>query len=454
MKGRILVGSVFCVALAAAALLVGLASAASLTSYANTPWTRELVETYVPDRDIGHSVSMAPDGAGGAVIAYQTAITTGLFTAHWRPGGVTHLAYYDPKAATHNSIAAFSSGGANTVTVVYFDYSDHTLRWLTMSYDEDWASPEFASGDTIATGSNNVGDIYPSLQYDSTGVAHLAYHHSNLLNTDDELVYAYWVGSGGDCPSSVAWECETIATGEGVGQYASLDLDGGDNPHIAYYDGDNGWPYEATYVGTAGNCGGGKWFCRSLQWGSLDTGKHVSLAVTDSGNSRVAYYNVTSGTLGYARYVAVGGNCGYTGDPIYDYQWDCIEIEPIGTLDTALERPIGIALDGDNRPVIAYQNAAGAEDVLRTARPRESYGIQAGNCGPEDGLWQSWYCETVDAGGSFASHTASAVAMDVNSLGLATVFYRQRSLRSDEYNLRVACQRVSVFLPLILNSSP
>ena len=117
-----------------------------------------------------------------------------------------------------------------------------------------------------------------------------------------------------------------------------------------------------------------------------------------------------------------------------------------------------MALDKDGRPIIAYENASQdlAPSTLKIARPVEAVDELIGNCGdiPPGYLFFIWQCDTIDnaAYGSGHVDVAAYTAVAVNpTTGLGTIAY----LEDDSYpypdhiSLKVAYQRLQVFLPLI-----
>jgi hypothetical protein len=74
-----------------------------------------------------------------------------------------------------------------------------------------------------------LGLINGSIALDSTDVPHVAYCDEEF----SELKYAFRVGSGGNCGTGNAWQCETIASDCGF-TTPSLALDSSDDPHISY----------------------------------------------------------------------------------------------------------------------------------------------------------------------------------------------------------------------------
>jgi hypothetical protein len=85
---------------------------------------------------------------------------------------------------------------------------------------------------------------------------------------------------------------------------------------------------------------------------------------------------------------------------------------------------------------------------------RAALGMPAGsgNCGPES-PFSTWYCETVEPYGTFIPYRHGDYAsITVSSAGLAAIAYYGRIAAGDG-NLKVACQRLQVFLPLVVKHS-
>lgn len=74
-----------------------------------------------------------------------------------------------------------------------------------------------------------LGLIKGSVALDGADVPHVAYCDAEA----SELKYAFRVGSGGNCGTDGAWQCETIVTDCGS-TVPSLALDSSDYPHISY----------------------------------------------------------------------------------------------------------------------------------------------------------------------------------------------------------------------------
>jgi hypothetical protein len=498
MKRQICIGLALSATLVALGMIPGLARgsqynqdwaviSANTTSPASAPW---FIDTVDSATDVGRHVSVAIDRESGMTfISYYDATSGDLRLARYAGSGGNcgpndawicetvdsngDVGQYNSIATTSIIVAPVTSGGEDNVG--QYDpiatYPSVRGAWLFISYyDATNGALKYAEGSctlsscslatyTIDSGNpaiNVFKGLHTSVKQDWSGAYHIAYQYYGDSSAEAQL-YAYWVGDGsGNCgEGSVAgdWQCDSIYNDDGVGLYASLDLDGDNDPSIAFYDADNGYPWVATYTGADGNCGPtDSWYCRSVHQPTLDTGEYVSLYVEDSGLPHIAYHNVTSGTLEYAKYVGSGGNCGFSSQSM-KHEWQCDEIDDMGTSLTPMG--VSIAEDGAGYPIIAYQDASEDQTpaALKVARPHVALDPNTvPNCGPQD-LFLTWYCESIDGGGAYTDE-AGSVSLAVNSAGLATIAYHE--LDSYPYptegNLKVAYHRLQVFLPLALKN--
>ncbi len=150
-----------------------------------------------------------------------------------------------------------------------------------------WGDWKVVDGDERKEGGKNVGQ-YTSLALDKGGNPHVSYYDK----TSGDLKYAHLVGD--------KWEIETVDSAGNVGGYSSLVLENGDQPRIAYYDFDLG---DLKFAAKSGSAWTTLVVDGSVDW---DGGKFASLAADGSGGLAIAYYDATNGDLGYVTGNATG----------------------------------------------------------------------------------------------------------------------------------------------------
>jgi hypothetical protein len=340
--------------------------------------------------------------------------------------------------------------------IAYHDATYFSLKFAEYRYVA-FPSPGYTwIRSTIATGSHpgDCNGLYASLRYTSDGVPHIAYYHLNDPG-DDHLMHACPVDSGGNCGPNVEWQCDRVASGTRVGEYASLDLDSADNPWIAFYDTRG---YYADKQISVARKEGASWSFFVGQDHEGTSGSQISLALDGGDTPHLAYYNLDDSTLEYSRYVGTGGNCWFDNNISFAYEWQCEEIEYVGFYTGS--RKVSLAIDAAGYPIIAYQDASGVRGpgaILKVARPLGALALPlpySGNCGPEfsppPNPRLSWQCDNVD-GVAATSDVAASVALAMNSAGLATIAYFEHRFMLPEStdNLKVAYQQLQVFLPLV-----
>jgi hypothetical protein len=419
------------------------ATDANASKAANAPWVTLEIDT---PGDTGHYASVAIRPSDGQTFAgYYDASSQLLrlaypmgFGGSCGPNDSWNCETWDSGVDVESSsIAINPQNGA-----VGFAYHDPLNDYL--EYRTDGYSTVVDKKETV---SESTGE-YASLKYWGNGKPFIAYHLNDASGVDS-LKVAYRVyDSSGNCGYDVIgdvtgdWQCDTIQTGEGVGQHASLVLDGDGFVHIAYYDGANGDLWYATTRGATKNCGpGNSWFCYPVS-STNDVGKYASLYVDNANRFHIAYYDATSDDLKYAVDVGGGGNCGVLGsaqcDTIDSMQAD---YHPLG---------VSVAEDAAGYPIIAYQSDDGD---LNVARPLGALGLPpgAGNCAPGD-VFYSWYCQTIDPHGQWVTYrNGDFVSIAVSPSGLATIAY-YGFITSSGGNLMVARQRFQFSLPLVLKN--
>jgi len=419
---------------------------------ATAPWFRETVDS---PNNVGQHVSVAIDPVTGTTyISYYDATEKELRMAkHVGSGGNCGLDNSwncetvddSGEVGQYSSIAINPSNGLPGIA--YYDATNYALK-LAIRYVFDWTIT------TIDDPLFGITGLYTSLKFDSTGKARIAYYSSNF--PAGSLRYAKYVGGGaGNNCTDNDYQCDTIDSGDHVGRYASLSLDGSDRPRIAYYDGGNDNLKFAAYGvwHIAANCGpGNSWTCWMVD-GPGDVGQFASLSMNPAtgGQPHIAYYDATNEELKYATYQG-SGNCGLNPQS-FKFEWQCDEIESVGTGT----HPMGVSLavDGAGYPLIAYQNATEGPlgmGTLKVARPVAALNQLVGNCGPVS-LFYTWQCDTLlPLGPNYYIYyrPADYVGIDLNSAGLATIAYYGYYTNTGGGDLQVTYQMLQTFLPLIV----
>ena len=140
--------------------------------------------------------------------------------------------------------------------------------------------------ETVDSGGAGVG-FDTSIAVDSAGRVHISYFSFIVGTFNCYLKYAVSSDSG--------WKITTVDSGNGVGQDTSLALDSHGNPHISYYDGENGDLRYAWWNGSA-------WNIRIID-SAGDVGEATSLALDTNNEAHISYYDRTNTDLKYVHIV-------------------------------------------------------------------------------------------------------------------------------------------------------
>jgi len=425
------------------------AASASTSSAANAPWFTSEIDT---PGNTGQHTSMVIDPATGRIyISYYDATNKTLRLAMSRfsgsggncgPGNSWTCQTVDSTygVGQYSSIAVNPSTGG--IGIAYYDATNGQLKYAHGEICATCAWSKDVIDKPILFPTDNKGQ-HASLKYNSNGRPYIAYYFENTSGVD-ALMLASYLGSSGNCgygTQAGKWQCITIMTGEGVGQYASLALDGVGHRHIAYYDGGTGDLWYAR-SGTPANCGpGNSWLCYPVS-SANDVGQYASLYVDNGDDFHIAYYDATADELKYAVEVSGAGNCGLIGSA---------QCETIDSMWTG-SHPMGVSIaeDAGGYPVIAYQSDNGS---LNVARPLGALSLVAGsgNCGPEN-PFSTWYCETIDRSGKYIPYRhGDFVSIAIHKSGLATIAYNEYITATDG-NLGIAYQRFQIFEPVVLTN--
>jgi hypothetical protein len=433
----------------------GPSEADGVNTAANAPWFNIDVDT---PGNTGKYTSVAIElSSGKTYISYYDATNQALRMAvNVGSGGncgpnnswLCQTVDSDGDVGKYSSIAVNPQTGG--IGIAYYDATNGKLK-----YAYCWSTPACSSGfsrETVDKGNYPVSNagLYTSLKFAPNGRPIIAYYFDKLdPNGVDALKMAYHMfePEQGNCGVDIfgfvnkEWQCDTIQEGKGVGQYASLALDGTGHVHIAYYDAANGDLWYATDR-TGGFCGpGGTWLCYPVSVAN-DVGQYASLYVDNSNDFHIAYYDATIDKLKYAFDKGSEGNCGLLGSAQCDTIDDMMDSDYI---------PHGVSMAEfyAGYPIIAYQSKEGG---LNVARPAAVVPGKILNCGPLSMSGYTWYCETINPPGTWIYYTnGDFVSIDLRSNGLATIAYYGGKWSNDG-NLMVAYQQFQDFLPLVMKN--
>jgi hypothetical protein len=224
-------------------------------------------------------------------------------------------------------------------------------------------------------------------------------------------------------PVGAQWVLETIDSTNIVGEFSSLALDESGNPHISYFD------YTATNLKYAYNSGGG-WILELVD-NAGDVGRHCAIALDDSNRPHISYYDNTPfmKDLKYA-YKDAGGWHTETavGGSDYSGQHTSIAIGPFGHPHVSFIENVGMG-DNDlryaNKGLMwSVQNVDAAEGINSSiavepsGRPHISYFGGAGVGLKYAVSTPSWNTQVVDAG-----NTGQFTSIELDSSGYPHISY-------------------------------
>ncbi|MHB9036143.1 MAG: Ig-like domain-containing protein, partial [Armatimonadota bacterium] len=239
---------------------------------------------------------------------------------------------YDP-ACVFGMHTSVAVGSDGYPRISYYDSTNNDLKYAAWN-GEQWVV-ETVDGSALTGQAADVGQ-FTSLKLDSGDNPHISYY--DLTNTD--LKYAYWKNG--------AWHIQRVdgfaSSTDKVGQYSSLALDSSGKPRIAYYDETN---KDLLYAeGSAAD--NPTWTISSTPVDSTgDVGQYTSLALDSTGKPRISYYDKTNTNLKYAE-----------GSAATSPVWTPSNVDS-GAND--LGQYSSLALDSTGKPHIAYYDATGKD---------------------------------------------------------------------------------------------
>ncbi len=194
---------------------------------------------------------------------------------------------------------------------------------------------------------------------------------------------AHYVGSGGNCPNSSAWQCEDYAASTFVSSYVhvGLEFDKTGTPIIVYghySSSSNVEIYMARRDGAgAGNCSNTNWTCTKITDTPVSSNNliTVNLALDKDGVPWIEWGTPGNGggTQGIyvAQYIGGGGSCTNTA-------WNCTRVT--NNVDTGEQPMTSMVIDGNNKPWIAFRRFSTNRDLFIA-----EYVGSGGNC--TDAAW-------------------------------------------------------------------
>jgi hypothetical protein len=447
------------------------AATAASASYRATTWSTDWITSSTAVSD-GTHVSIAFDPGDGTPYVSYYDVTNGdlMLTSPVSSGGNCgpNNSWWCRSVVTIGDVGQYSSIDIYTAPlawklgIAYYDNTNHSLQYALYScfFSCTWY---YTTVDSSSDPGDTIGQ-YASLKFDSNGSPHIAYYAYDDADAWPDIFANYGLKyahvSSGSCGGG-AWQCDFVENSIfQTGLYPSLDLNGANEARIAYYYAANGDLRYASAGASGGNCGpgGNTWQCDTIDG---DTGSNPDVGLFPSlyvdkviDNPKIAYYDKTNGNLKYAEIPS--GNDTYACGPLISglfHLWRCVPVDSMGA-NLISHVGVSLAVDSAGYPIIAYQDASVdlAPAGLKVARPAPAVGLPLGigNCGapPPGGLFNWWQCETLDYGGAHSS-VADYVAIGISPSGLAMVAYSDYEDYYDEFNLKVAYQRLQVFLPLI-----
>ena len=299
------------------------------THYDGSSWKATGLDT---SGNVGLATSLAISSGDFPYISYFSDVGDNLKYAR----GVGSL-WSTEVVASQGTVGQYSSiqvDANGRPRIAYYDATNGDLKYAW--WDGVW---HFSTVDSA----DDVGQ-FVSMVLDTLGRPHFSYYDA----TDGDLRMATFVGTGGNCGTGNAWECETVDSAGDVGKYSSIAVDPLDDlPIISYYDASNGALKLA--IGTAVG-----WAIKTIHDPLIggSAGLYTSLKLDSTGKTRIAYYFsnfIGIDSLRYAKYVGGGAGVGCDDD---NYECEIVDSgEKVGKYTS-------IALDSSDRPRIAYYDQA------------------------------------------------------------------------------------------------
>ncbi len=397
------------------------------------PWisfNREFDDT-TSDLWIATRVAIAPGNCGPANQWYCGSI---VYEANKRIGGFSSIEIF-PDINPDPGISTWKVG------ISYVNATDKTLNYAEYSCP----AGECNWSHVVVNDLNPLVDYLTttSLKFDASGHAHIA-HQMAIVNGTlryNLVMWAEWIGPGGNCGVPSLWHCEVIAQPQTnfSDEEPSLAISSDGTDAISFHDPVTGFLILATRVGgNMGNCGTDmNWNCETIDYRGFDVGLHSSLHAPLptylNGPWWIAYYSYSDHVLRLAVSDMNGlGNCGDGNN------WKCSDI-----IDSASTFKISLDMIDYQSAVIAFSTATSEYPYTSLALASLSHIGAPMNCA------QFFWCGTLDQGNATLVE-GHDVSLKINDEGRAMIAYIEDDISAgfNDWNLKFATEQQWTFLPV------
>lgn len=328
-------------------------------------------------------IGLVFDSLGGAWVATRNSVAGNLRVDYYTKGGGTTTR----GVATLNDVGSYASIAISPTErqpwVAYKDNTNGQLRYARYVGSGGSCDATDWQCNTVDSSSANTGQD-TSIAFNSTsGDTWISYYDVTNAN----LRIAGSVNPSGTACTLASWECTTIdATGD-VGSYSKLALDNSQNPWVSYYDNTNNDLKVARYVGAGAGtgCASSYWTCTAIDTGG-NVGGYGSIAFDPSGNPWISYFDTTNSDLKLAKYVGSGGSgCASS-------EWTCTAVDTGGSVGAYTS----LAFDPIGNPWVSYGD-------LTNSSLKLTHYVGSGGSGCASSAWSCTTAESANNVGNFTS---------------------------------------------------
>lgn len=315
-------------------------------------------------------------------------------------GGQPHIAYgadhlyhawYDGKEWRREIVdsspqvgeyASIAVDAGHRLHVSYYDSRNGRLKYAVKA-----SAGSGWSSETVGDPSGNNVGLYSSIAVDGAGKVHISYY--DLDNGD--LKYASRQSG------AASWSVQRLDEDGNVGQYSSIAVEGGGNVHISYYDA-TPTRQDLKYATNVA----GAWVKSTLE-SAGNVGQYNSIAVDGAGKVHIGYYDSSNG---YLKFIA--GKSGVWGAPE--------NVDSVGNVGRYASLALSVNLKGESIAHIAYYDGAGAN--LRYATNTTG----------------SWVVDsTLDNGGDVGKYASLALSVDKDGNPVVQISYFDATFNNLKY---------------------